>query len=203
VEESRMEMESNVWDQQPGETAKAFEVFRIYRDMGLKRSHVKAYKLYKGLDQEDEINSHGRFDAWSTKYNWVARCQAYDRYMDQVETAERVKAIKEMGERHAKIACAFLSKVIQKLKEFDTDPRKMLRLTPDQLIKWFEVSAKIERLSRGETTESIKTEHSGTINTGLDLSKLSDDEFDTIHAILIKASHTIATGPTTDIEEEE
>lgn len=169
------------WDQQPGESSRAFKAFQFYRDMGPKRSLQKAMDATK--DFEEGAIHTGAF-VWSTKYNWVNRVIEFDRYMDRIEIEQRKEAIKEMAERHAKIAVGFLSKVIGRLKNVDVD-----RLTNDQLIKWFDVAAKIERLSRGESTETIKNELSGAINTGIDLSKLNDDEFDTIHALLIKATH--------------
>lgn len=170
---------TNQWDQQPGETVKAFEAFRTYRDMGPTRTIMKALKLNTGKE-----NTRGRYDVWSMQNDWVNRCNAYDRFMDQQYTNGVAKQVKDMAERHAAMASVFLNKVVQRLQTIDPNS-----LTPDQLLKWFDVCTKVERLSRGESTENVRQHHSGEVVNKLDLSGISDDEFDAIHAIIIRATN--------------
>lgn len=183
-----------IWEKMLEETAKAFRAFKYYRDMGPRRTVAKAMEETK--DMEGEAINTGAL-VWSVKYNWVARCKAYDKYLDQVETQERCEAIKKMIDRHAKIAEGFMSKIITRLKAVDPDT-----LTNSQLIRWFEASAKIERLSRGEPTE-ISLNENNNIDQSMDLSKLSDDEFITFRSLFNKTNSADKNETGIDKEEEE
>ena len=67
----RQEPDIAPWEQQPGESAKAFEAFAIYRDMGVERSVRKVtQRLNKSLTL---------IGKWSSRYNWPERARAYDR----------------------------------------------------------------------------------------------------------------------------
>ena len=168
------------WDQQPGEGSRAFAGFKVYRDMGPQRSLVKAFKEMTGKDK-----SRGKFDIWSMQNDWVNRCEMYDRNVDQLGTIEKMKVVREMAERHATMASVFLNKVVQRLQTIDANV-----LTPDQLLKWFDACTRIERLSRGESTENVSNKHSGTVTNKIDLSGISDDDFDAIHTIIVRSTNT-------------
>lgn len=61
------------WERQSGESEKAYEAFRSYRDMGASRSlEAVAQKLHK---------SKTILGRWSSKFHWVKRCEAYDRHI--------------------------------------------------------------------------------------------------------------------------
>ena len=55
--------------------------------------------------------------------------------------------------RHAHEAKLFQSKVHERLENLNPD-----ELKPNELIKWYEVAVKIERLSNGVSTENIRQE---------------------------------------------
>ena len=167
----------NPWDRLPEESSKAFEAFKVFRDLGLKRNQMKVNEILRGKE------GRGAMGVWAMKFKWAARANAYDRHLDRMETEAKAEAVAEMAKRHASIASDFILKVSKRLLEID--PAK---LNNDQIIKWFEKAAKIERLSRGESTENIKNEHSGTISdNGIDLSKLDDDDLETVYQIVNKA----------------
>ena len=132
------------------ESSKAFEGFVAYRDMGITRSiREVAEKLGK---------SRALLERWSSKYQWVDRARAYDDYMDKKAILENEKLRREMVKRHASASTMFQSKVVSRLNTFDPN-----ELSPNDLIKWFEVSVKIERLSRGESTDISEVTHSGEV----------------------------------------
>ena len=86
----------NPWEQQPGESAKAFEAFAIYRDMGVERSVRKvAQQLNKSL------TLIGR---WSSNHNWPERARAYDRDLDKRAHDQAVREVRNMTNRHIRIA---------------------------------------------------------------------------------------------------
>lgn len=78
------------WDQQNGESAKAYRAFLKYRDLDADRSVAKAYAAYR---QNPRIKAaDGTWQNWSAKYNWPARAQAWDQHHAKVREAAREEA---------------------------------------------------------------------------------------------------------------
>jgi len=78
------------WEKQPEETSKAFEAFRLYRDYGAGRSLRKvAEKHFEG-----SAGKLGWIETWSSKYGWVARCEAWDAHQDDIRRQAREDAIR-------------------------------------------------------------------------------------------------------------
>lgn len=69
------------WQQRNNETFKAYKAFATYRDMGSSRSiQIVADKLgYK--------TAHLCWK-WSAEHDWVARCKAFDSYIQEIEQAK-------------------------------------------------------------------------------------------------------------------
>ncbi|KYD28563.1 hypothetical protein B4109_3026 [Geobacillus stearothermophilus] len=80
-----------------------------------------------------------------------------------------------MAERHAKQAMMFQNKILERMRSLD--PRE---LSPNDLIRWFDIAVKVERLSRGESTEIQKVEHDGEVKQsheiGITNKLLADEE---------------------------
>lgn len=91
-----------LWEQQPGESAKAFEAFAAYRDMGTERSIRKvAQQLNK---------SNALIARWSKNYEWPDRARAYDRELDRQAREQAVRSVRQMTDRHIRIAMQFKPK---------------------------------------------------------------------------------------------
>lgn len=89
----------NTWDKMRGESAKAFQAFVFYRNMGVERSGVKTVEM---LGKKPTYRS--TVERWSSKHNWVARAGDYDRDLDlQAQRKHRSEVLK-MRERQAKQA---------------------------------------------------------------------------------------------------
>jgi len=129
---------SEKWDRLPNESAKAYSAFCAYRDYGPNRSLENIRQI---MDKPPSRNWLGK---WSSKYNWVERVKAYDDYMERLKRAENEKAILDMVDRHARLAVAFQQRIAQRLAEINPS-----ELTPADMVRWLEVAAKLERLSRG------------------------------------------------------
>jgi hypothetical protein len=136
----------------PRESAKAFEAFCAYRDMGPGRSVAKV-----GLALGKSTTLMAR---WSGRWAWVARVATWD-----ADTAVKVamaqqEEIVEMRSRHARISAAFLGKVVSGLAKLDP-----AELKPGELTRMFDVAMKAERTSRGASSETrdarpvVATEH--------------------------------------------
>lgn len=136
------------WEQQKGESTPAFEAFRIYRDLGEERSLVKvAQKCNK---------SNSLIARWSGKNRWVDRVTAYDNYLDKMLLREEAKARKKMARDHAAIAVKFLNTLAERLETMDPE-----ELAPNDMARWLDIAVKVERLSRGESTDN--QQHSGGV----------------------------------------
>lgn len=131
------------WERQEGETPKQFEAFVAYRDMGENRSHVKvANQLSKSVQL---------ISRWSSANNWVERCVAWDNEQDRILRQEQLKEIRKMRDRHAQGAMDMLAKALEGLKGLDSE-----ELSPQDIVKMFAEAVKVERLSRGDTSEVIE-----------------------------------------------
>lgn len=85
------------YDRQSEESAKAYEAFALYRDMGIERStDAVARQLRK---------SSALIQRWSSLYRWVERVAAWDAYIDQQAQRKVAKAAIDrkaaMLQRHA------------------------------------------------------------------------------------------------------
>lgn len=140
------------WHKLPKETSKAFAAFKIYRDLGRKRS-ARAVADALGHKATRHLND------WSASNRWVARAAAWDEHQDRAEREAALDAAREMAVRHALIAKGLTAKVaawVQQLTEKD-----IAKWKPSDAARALEVAVKVERLSRGEPTdrtESVNTD---------------------------------------------
>ena len=146
------------WERQEGETSKQFEAFVIYRDMGEDRS---LSKVAQQLSKSKQLLTR-----WSSANNWVERCTEWDREQDRILRLEQIKDIKKMRKRHADtgtLMVAVAQKALQKMIDPET---KQLKddVTANEIARLVEVGSKLERLSRGDTSEVIEERQGESIN---------------------------------------
>lgn len=139
---------AELWERQEKETDKAFEAFCVYRDMGPERSLNKTVqKLSKNRTTLAD---------WSSKYNWVKRAAAWDKEQDRIARQAQTKEIVNMRKRHANLAHAMLVKAAKALNAISEDEIK-----PADISRMVDVASKLERLSRGDTSEVIEERDGG------------------------------------------
>ena len=136
------------WERQPEETAKPFEAFCIYRDLGPERS---LSKVAEKLQKSDTLM--GR---WSRTYDWVNRATAWDAEQDRIARQEQIKAIKAMRNRHAGMAKAMIVKAGRALQRIPDEEIKA-----SDISRMIEVASKLERISRGDVGEVIEERDGG------------------------------------------
>ncbi|MGR3937017.1 hypothetical protein [Streptomyces sp. BRA346] len=152
---------AEAWERQPGESAAAWEAFACYRDFGLSRSIGKvAERLAK---------SRTLIERWSTAHRWVLRAEAWDREQDRLWRSERHQAAREVARRHARLASAAQSKIVAQLQQLDP-----ARLSPSDVIRWLEVTIRIERQAYGMDLVEVATGAKGPETA--DVSELTDEE---------------------------
>lgn len=85
------------------------------------------------------------------KYDWEQRLSAYLEFLEKERLEVMAIERREMYERHAGLAEKLQKKLSDAIDNIDpTD------LSPKDITSWLDVSVKVERLSRGESTENIK-----------------------------------------------
>lgn len=124
-----------LWEQQPGESAKAFEAFAAYRDMGAERSLRKlTQQLHKNLTTIRD---------WSVKWNWQERVRAYDRELDRQAREQAVRSVRQMTDRHIRIAMQLQAKAVRALENLDE-----AQLTPKMMLAFLTKATELERMNR-------------------------------------------------------
>ena len=201
------QQDRELWEQQLGESGTLFAHFVFYRDMRypkvtrqvkdedgkikktttetvmdgtvpyVKRSLRKTAEAL-GMNKRTIANQ-------STKWDWVRRCEAYDAHVDRMNREANEAAIRKMKQDHALLAQQMLRKATRRLL---TMPEE--EITAAELARIVDVGVKVERLSRGESTENQAVTHTGEVevkrDAPLDLSGLSNEELDQFERLLEK-----------------
>lgn len=167
---------NNLWDQQENESAKAFERFCLYRDMGAGRSLRK-------LAADLELNTSTLAEI-STKNKWQERVAAFDVYIDRASQHNQIVQVKAMKRRQIALALR-AQKVAEKglkklLRDFD-DEKIIKRLSPEGLSKILETACRLERLNRDEPEQNLEISHSH------EFEDLEPEELETLKQLLSKA----------------
>lgn len=140
--------EIDLWEQQEGETAKAFEAFCVYRDLGPSRSIAKTGQSLG--------KNRVTLEQWSSKYEWVKRATAWDAEQDRIARQAQVDEIVKMRKRHAKLACDMLTKAAEALEVL---PKSEIKAA--DVSRMVDVASKLERLSRGDVGDVIEERDGG------------------------------------------
>ncbi len=139
------------WNKQKKETAKAFEAFCVYRNMGLERTLEKT---------ADELNKNiSLINKWSSKFEWIERTSAYDEYLEEKKLEQQEKEISKMNERHIQESLALQKKALLKLQKLDPGDASV-----NEMLRMFEMGAKLERTARGATEAKVEVKHSGEMD---------------------------------------
>jgi hypothetical protein len=143
-----------LWDQQPGESAKAFAGFVAYRDLGPNRSLAQAAKV--------EGKSTTMLERWSVGHDWRQRVRAYDASLDrqarQAFEAERIA----MRKRHIAIGLRLQNRALDKLEALTRE-----ELSVHQALRLFKIGVRLERQARRELVDLLVLEM--TEEAGVDL----------------------------------
>lgn len=95
-------MSDPIWSQQPNESAKAFQAFVNYLDMGHHRSLEKLCERYRTASKEHpELPPTVRLQTlknWSVRHAWQARIEAYGVHQSRIESEARLRQIQAQSE---------------------------------------------------------------------------------------------------------
>lgn len=91
------------WDCQPGETAKAYQAFVTYRDLGPDRTVQRtANELAK---------NYTTVNAWSHKWAWRERAAAWDSMPGRLVMEAYQERVTRIADQHDRIATKLLAKL--------------------------------------------------------------------------------------------
>jgi hypothetical protein len=128
------------WQQQPGESPKAFQAFVIYRNLELKERSLQKVGAELG-------KSRCLIERWSSRWGWVERAAEWDDYQEMRRLETRIQERQKMDEAHLRAIRAARSKAIRALVEMD--PSQLAR-NPGELRRWVTELMCLERLIMGE-----------------------------------------------------
>ena len=159
------------WEKRDDESVKAYSAFCVYRDSPISNRSQRATCI--GFYGEVTSGKTRTIEAWSAKFDWVRRAQAWDLYKEQESRKMQIESIAKMNERHNGIADKMLTLAVNRLNELmntdDTDDR----LTPADLVAIINSATKLERTSRGQPSEIIE-ERGKNINFNIEAGGNSD-----------------------------
>jgi len=154
------------WDRQPGESSRAYAHFCLYRDMGVSRS-------LRTLEKVDGCTSgYRQLGRWSSRWRWVERCEAYDDYLEYQRRLQQEKERREMSKRHAKMGMLAQSFAVRKLEKMaNRIEQDEEHVSPADVARILDIGVKVERLARGEPTDSHEVMGPGGGPLKLDLAE--------------------------------
>ena len=141
-------VEPEQWEKQPGESPKAFEAFATYRDMGVNRSIRKvAQELGKSATQIGE---------WSSKHDWVKRCEAWDAEQDRIARRELIAEQAATRKRQRNQARAMQEKGMALLESISFGDAKL-----SEIVSLLKAGMEQERIAIGDVGEVIEERNGG------------------------------------------
>lgn len=147
------------WERQEGESAKQYAYFKTFLDLGALRTIPKV--------QEKCSKSASYLSKLSVQNNWIARADAYDRYIDEITRKENIEAIKKANKENIQLAQAIkfvagkkAKLLIDKIKAAEDDTESLNEVINE--ISWnvlpqlANMAVEIERKAYGMNDEILK-----------------------------------------------
>jgi hypothetical protein len=202
------------WERRSIESEEAWAAFVRYRDLpsGVRTLQQVATTLKKTLQ------IIGR---WSSRYQWVERCRAWDAFVDKKKREAEIDAVMDMRKRHIETSMALqgagalaLQKIIasERAPQIGSDGQPLrgpdgkillapLVLKPSEARDLIELGMRIERINRGEpeaiVEERVVEDKRPIEQLVYDYSKLSVEELKALKKLTEKA-RAIRSGASKD-----
>lgn len=140
-----------IWERQPRESVQAFEAFRIYRDLGMKRSNQE---VCKQLSKSRQLISR-----WKAAWNWDERVRAYDNALEREAHKEAVKNLKDMTSRHIRISVQLQNKALEALQRM-----KVEDMSPRDIREYIKLATELERLNRTSAANELEADETTSVD---------------------------------------
>lgn len=126
----------------PGESARAFQAFATYRDLGAERSLERTAQV---LSKSSRVLAE-----WSSKYEWAARARAFDEAAASKASIIALESAADVRARQAKHAKAIQLRAMQTI----ANANPALVSVRDAIQAW-KVGADAERKALGITEDHV------------------------------------------------
>jgi hypothetical protein len=133
-----------LWERQPGETAKAYSAFAKYRDLAEARTMAKVATMSQCSPQ----NVH----RWARRWCWTQRCAEFDIVEEEKWRAQASRDRIAQRRRQVALGQALQGVAAYGLKEWqDRIAEKLpLRMRPDEIATLLKLGDDLERRGHGE-----------------------------------------------------
>lgn len=135
-----MSDERAAWDRRDGETSRAYEAFREYRDRGASRT-----------TENMTTANRERAYRWSAKWDWVARATAWDDAQHMAEDRERLDSIRRMHRTHQVAARAAMTLALQALRQLQPE-----MMTASEVVRLLDLAQRLERQTLITSVEELQ-----------------------------------------------
>jgi len=134
-----------LYDRETDESAKAFEAWTVYRDLGAARSLQKASEMYYGHGA-----NVGQFERWSRRYGWVERARVFDVEREMIRRSAIEDHLKTQAEDHAAREARIQERLLEIREQAAEQSLKMLQypLTEQYIVREDEEGNKITYVLR-------------------------------------------------------
>jgi hypothetical protein len=139
---------SDPWERRPGELARAYEAFRIYRDVGPTRKVEPMAETF-GVATKTVTR-------WSSQYHWLERAAAWDAEVHRIEDHTRLEAIREMHQLHQRVAGVTIQRALAALAALPLE-----HIPAGAAARLLELGVRIQRQTLTTTPEELFGEMAG------------------------------------------
>lgn len=188
VQEMADDCSGELWERQQGESVRAYRFFTVYRDMpymeaaNVTRSGRSAAKVAEATGAAlYMIRSNMR------RHDWTRRAAAYDLHMAAIVRNTMEAEIIKMHKAHAEAAVALVKKSVRRIVSLPDED-----ISARDAVRMLETGVKIERLSRGESSDvhrieaDVRQDTTMDVTARADLSRLSGEELDALERLCMK-----------------
>jgi hypothetical protein len=134
------------WERLPGEPAKAYAAFRVYRDL------PPSTRTVESVVGTADVTQKGRQLRYlAVQWDWRERAQAWDDECARVEDGERLEQIRDMHRTHRRAGRAVTLKAMQALQLMQPED-----LPPAAAVRLLEIGTRLERLTLSQSVAELQ-----------------------------------------------
>ena len=156
-----------LWEQMPGETAKAFHAFRLYRDLMEKRTLAKV--------AETLGCSSTNVERWARRWAWTQRTYEYDLVQESAWQQQASRDRIQMRRRQIQIGMALQSVAAYAVREWQQkiELKLPLHMDPVEVAGLLKLGNELEAKGHGEEKDGGRFTRINVV-----IGELSDEAFD-------------------------
>lgn len=132
----------DLWDRQPGESAKRWGQYCVFRDLGRTRTLKRV---------AERLNiTHRTAQQYAHVFRWSTRCEAFDRHMDEQWVAAIQERQRRMVQDHLKLAATVHEKATEAIGSLVGQT-----LSATEAVRLADTYSKLIRFALGEPDQNV------------------------------------------------